>query len=292
VALRVLNAQMTGPELLLPSIVPTPNRWRLRQALRRLDPLVFRIIAERRASGIDHGDLLSSLLAAQDEDGSRMTDRQLRDEAMTIVLAGHETTALALTWTWYLLSQHPEAAASLRSELDTVLGGREPGVADVGQLPYAEAVINEAMRLYPPIFAIGREAIEPCDVGGHHLPAGSNVYIVLWVLQRDPRFFEQPNAFRPERWLDGLAHRLPRGAYFPFGGGPRLCIGQPFAQMEATLLLATIAQRFDLQLPLGQQVVPLPSLTTRPRDGLRMRLLHRRGRHSPTLRLPSVRREI
>jgi cytochrome P450 len=274
-ALAELSNQMVGPEFLLPARIPTPSRLRLQQAIRRLDPLVFRIIAERRRSGVDAGDLLSMLLQAQDEDGSSMTDGQLRDEAMTIVLAGHETTALALSWAWYLLSEHPDAQARLADEVDDVLGDRDPTVTDVPQLRYAEAVIMEAMRLYPPIFGIGRESVEACEIGGHALPAGANVYIVPWVIQRDPRFFDEPDAFKPERWLDGLQKRLPRFAYFPFGGGPRLCMGQSFAMLESVLLLSTIARSWRLELSPGHPVELLPTLTLRPKRGLRMHLRNR-----------------
>ena len=274
-ALRELNNQMIGPEFLLPRRVPTPSRLRLRRAVQQLDPVVFRLIAQRRASGTDRGDLLTALLNAQDEDGSRMTDRQLRDEAMTIVLAGHETTALALSWAWYLLSQHAEARARLHAELDSVLGDRPPVVADAAKLKYAEAVILESMRLYPPIYGIGRESVEACTIGGHALAARSSVYIMPWIIHHDPRFFDAPEVFRPERWLDGLRERLPRFAYFPFGGGPRLCIGQSFAMLESVLLLSSIAQRWDMTLEPGHPVVPQPTLTVRPKYGVRM-LLRRR----------------
>ena len=272
VALHELSNQMIGPEFVLPGSIPTPSRLRLRRAVGRLDPVIYRIIAQRRADSLDHGDLLSAMLAAQDDDGSRMTDRQLRDEAMTIVLAGHETTALALTWSWYLLSAHPASLQRLAAELDGVLAGRPPTLADLPQLRYAEAVILEAMRLYPPIFGIGRESIAECELGGYVVPAGTSVYVAPWVIQRDPRFFEKPDAFRPERWLDGLAKRLPRFAYFPFGGGPRLCMGQQFAMLEAVLVLSTIAQRWRLVHPQTDAIEPVPTLTLRPRHGLRMHL--------------------
>jgi cytochrome P450 len=234
--------------------------------------VVYRIIAQRRADSVDHGDLLSALLRAQDEDGSRMTDRQLRDEAMTIVLAGHETTALALTWSWYLLSQDPITLQRLADELEAVLAGRLPTLADIPQLGYAEAVLLEAMRLYPPIFGIGRESITECELGGHALPAGTNIYIAPWVIQRDPRFFDEPDSFRPDRWLDGLAKRLPRFAYFPFGGGPRLCMGQQFAMLEAVLVLGTVAQHWRLVHAPDHAVDLMPALTLRPKHGMRMQL--------------------
>lgn len=271
-ALHELTRQMNGPEFVLPLRIPTPSRMCLRRAVSKLDPIVYRIIAQRRASGEDRGDLLTALLRAQDEDGSRMTDRQLRDEAMTIVLAGHETTAIALSWAWCLLAQHPEARARLDEELKMVLAGRPPGLADTSRLPFAEAVLLETMRLYPPIYGIGREAIEACELGGHHVAAGTNIYMVPWVVQRDPRWFDDPDAFHPERWLDGLAKRLPRFAYFPFGGGPRLCMGQQFAMLEAMLVLTTVAQRWRLTLDENHPVEIQPALTLRPKHGLRMHL--------------------
>jgi cytochrome P450 len=279
-ALHELSAQMIGPEFLLPSAVPTPSRFRLRRAVNRLDPLVFGMIARRRADGADRGDLLSALLRVQDEDGSRMTDRQLRDEAMTIVLAGHETTALALGWAWYLLSQNPRAEQRLSAELDDVLQGRAPSQQDVSRLPYTEAVLMETMRLYPPIFGIGRESIADCEINGLPVPGGTNVYIVPYVIQRDPRWFDDPHSFRPERWLDGLARQLPRFAYFPFGGGPRLCIGQAFAMLENMLILSTIAQRWRLRLMPDDPVAMAPALTLRPKHGLRM---HLTKREEPTI---------
>jgi cytochrome P450 len=272
VALRELNNQITGPELLLPRAIPTLSRYRLRRAVRRLDSFVYRIIAERRRSGVDRGDLLSALLHAQDDDGSGMTDRQLRDEAMTIIVAGHETTALALTWAWYLLAQHPAAEARLHAELDSVLGDRAPTMADVAHLPFTNAVVTESLRLYPPIWSVGREATEDTHVGGYPVPKGMQVLLNMWAIQRDPRYYADPEAFRPERWLDERAPKTPRFVYFPFGGGPRQCIGRSFALLEAALVLATIARRYGLVLEPGQTVTPLPAGTLRPRNGLRMRL--------------------
>jgi cytochrome P450 len=202
-----------------------------------------------------------------------MTDQQLRDELMTIMLAGHETTALALTWTWYLLALHPDVDARLREELLRELSGRPPTVGDLPRLRYAELVITEAMRLYPPIPIISRQAIAACELGGFPVPPGTPVSFAQWSVHRDPRFYDHPDDFRPERWADGLAKRLPRFAYFPFGGGPRLCIGNTFAMMEATLILATIAQRYRPSLVPDHPVVPLPSLTLRPKFGMRM-VLH------------------
>jgi cytochrome P450 len=257
----------------LPRFIPTPARRRSRRAVARLDEIVYGIIAARRASGEDRGDLLSLLLAAQDaDDGSRMNDRQVRDEIMTLFLAGHETTAVALSWTWYLLAQHPAAEAALLDELRGVLGGRLPTVADLPRLRYAEMVMTETMRLYPPVFTLTRRVAEPIEVGGHRIEPEISLVMSQWVVHRDARWFDAPEAFRPERWENDLAKRLPRYAYFPFGGGPRLCIGNTFALMEATLLLATIAQRFRFTLAPDARVTPMLSVTMRPADGVRMQL--------------------
>ena len=217
------------------------------------------------------------LLSAQDDAGSQMTDEQVRDEVMTLFLAGHETTANALTWTWYLLAQNPDAAKKLQTELDAVLAGRAPTAADVPRLPYTEMVIKESMRVYPPVWAVGRQSIGPFEAGGYHFPAKTNVVIVQWTAHRDPRFWTDPEVFDPERWsLEGKRYRVfPRFAYFPFGGGPRVCVGAGFAMMEAVLLLATVAQRYDMQLAPNQKVRMFPSVTLRPRRGVRM-ILHRR----------------
>jgi cytochrome P450 len=249
---------------------------RLRRAVSHLDQVVYRMIADRRRAPEDRGDLLSILLQAQDaDDGSRMTDRQVRDEVMTLFLAGHETTAVALSWTWYLLAQHPEVDARLAAELRATLGGRPPEVGDLPSLRYAEMVVMESMRLYPPAYALGREVARPTEVAGHRLPAHGVVIMPSCVVQRDPRWFAEPEAFRPERWADDAARRLPRFAYAPFGGGPRQCIGNVFATMEATLILAAIAQRFRLTLEPGQRVTPTPLITLRPVPGIRVRLERR-----------------
>ena len=261
---------------LVPLWLPTPANLRLHRAIRRLDEVVYRMIADRRRSPEDRGDLLSILLQAQDaDDGSRMTDRQVRDEVMTLFLAGHETTAVALSWTWYLLAQHPAVAARLADELRVVLDGRPPAVTDLPALRYTERVVTESLRLYPPAYGIGREAARPTEVAGHPVPAGGIVIAPTWVVHRDARWFDDPEAFRPERWANDAARRLPRFAYFPFGGGPRQCIGNTFATMEATVILAAIAQRFHLALVPGQRVTPTPYITLRPEPGIRMRLERR-----------------
>jgi cytochrome P450 len=255
----------------LPAWVPTLARRRARAATARLDAIVYDIIAARRGSDEDRGDLLSILLDAQDaDDGSRMTDRQVRDEIMTLFLAGHETTAVSLSWTWYLLAQHPDVEARLGAELASVLGGRLPTVADQPRLRYAEMVVTESMRLYPPAFILTRRVAEPFEVGGHRIEPETGLLMCQWVVHRDRRWFDAPEAFRPERWEHDLARRLPRYAYFPFGGGPRLCIGNTFALMEATLLLATIAQRFRFALAPRASVTPMLSVTLRPAHGIPM----------------------
>lgn len=260
----------------LPGWVPTPSNLRYQRAIEQLDAIVYRIIDQRRASGKDTGDLLSLLLQVRDEsDGTGMSDRQVRDEAMTLFLAGHETTANAMTWTWFLLAQHPEVEAKLQEELKTVLGDRAPTVADLRQLPYTERVVLESMRLYPPVWGMSRRAVEDCVLGGYEVKAGTTVFINQWAMHRDPRFFENPEVFHPDRWADNFIKKLPTFAYFPFGGGSRICIGKAFAMMEASLLLAAIAQKFRLTLQPEYPVVVQPSLTLRPKHGMKMLVTQR-----------------
>ncbi len=260
----------------LPESWPTPANRRMNRAADRLDAILYRVIAERRASGEDRGDLLSMLLAAQDEEsGRRMTDAQLRDEAMTLFMAGHETTANTLAWAFHLLAGAPDAEAALHREIDEVLGDRPPTIEDLPRLKYADAVVTESLRVMPTVWLLGREAIEPCEVGGYPVPVGMTLYMSQWVVHRDPRFFDEPTRFLPGRWLDGLARRIHRYAYFPYGGGPRLCIGHQFAQMEAVLLLATIARRYRLAMAPGAVVTAIPTMTLRP-DGMPMVLSARR----------------
>ena len=204
-----------------------------------------------------------------------MTERQLRDETVTLLLAGHETVALALSWTCYLLSQHPEVERRLVEELRQVLGNRSPRMADLPALRYTEQVIKEGLRLYPPVYSFGREAVARCEIGGYDVPAGATIFMAPWVMHRLPRYFDQPAAFKPERWNDDLAERLPKFVYFPFGGGPRLCIGSRFAMMEAVLLLATIVSRFHLSLAPHRPVTPFPSMTLRPEHGVWMTVARR-----------------
>jgi cytochrome P450 len=269
--------------LVVPGWVPTPENLGYRAALRKLYRIVDGIIQQRREAAGDTGDLLSMLLQAQDEDGSRMSNQQIRDEALTLMLAGHETTAITLTFCWDLLARNPEAEAALHQELSTVLGGREPTVEDLPALPFTDGVVRESLRLFPPAWSLSRESVEEDTLAGWRIPAGAMVWLNPWTVHRDPRFYEEPLAFRPQRWMDGLERRLPRFAWFPFGGGPRLCIGQSFAMMEARLALATLAQHFRLELVSKEAVALLPSITLRPKHGLPMRLRARQppGRHSP-----------
>ena len=275
-ALRVILNRFTGGVLFkVPESIPTPANLRFRRAIRDLEGVIYGIVGRRRKSSSDTGDLLSMLLAARDEEsGEGMSDKQLRDEVMTVLLAGHETTALNLTWTFYLLAEYPEAEAKLLAGLGEALGDRAPTVADLPTLPYASAVVKESLRLYPPAWGFGREALSEREIGGYRVPAGTQLIVSQWVTHRDERFFEKAEEFLPERWLDGSTDGLPRYAYFPFGGGPRLCIGRQFATLEATLLLATILQRFRLR-PANGPVEPRPSLSLRPRGGMRMALEER-----------------
>jgi cytochrome P450 len=256
--------------MLVPGWMPTLTNIRAELAIRRLDKIIYKIIRERRASGEDRGDLLSMLLRAQDEDGSHMTDTQLRDEALTIFLAGHETTAVTLSWTWWLLAQHPEVEAKLHAELDLVLNGRTPTLDDLPSLRYTDRVITESMRLYPPAWGMARVAVEDTEIAGYKIRKGSGVTVSQWAVHRDPRWFDAPLEFRPERWEGDLAKRLPRFAYFPFGGGPRQCIGNTFALMETALVLATIAQHYRFNLVAEHPVVPIASITLRPRYGIKV----------------------
>ena len=262
---------------LLPDSIPIPTTRRLRRAVGQLDKVIYEIIRRRRASGTMSGDLLSVLLQAQDDEGLGMTDRQLHDEIMTLFLAGHETTANALSWTWLLLGQHPEVEEKLVEEIQRVLGGRAPTASVLPRLTYTEMVLREAMRLYPPVWVIGRRALAPFRMGSYELPAETNVVMSQLITHRDAKYFPEPERFDPDRWRpnDPRNLSLPRFAYFPFGGGPRVCIGAGFSMMEAVLLLATIAQKFKLTLVPGQTIEKLPSVTLRPKSGIRV-VLHRR----------------
>ena len=262
----------------IPDAIPLPGNLRYRRNVQRMNQLVARIIQERHGMMEDRGDLLSLLMLSRDEMGQPMSERQVRDEVITMLLAGHETTALTLSWTWYLLGLHPDVDEQLAEELRMVLRGRAPTADDVPRLRFTGQVVTESMRLYPPAYAIGREARADCEIGGYRVPAGATVYVSPWVMHRDPRWYDDPQAFRPERWSGDLAKQLPRFAYMPFGGGPRICIGNRFAVMEATLILATVAQRFRLEWQRSRPVQPMPSITLRPKGGVWVELMSRSAR--------------
>jgi cytochrome P450 len=264
--------RMSLPFARLLDRLPLPAKRRFREARERLDSTIYRIINERRASGEDRGDLLSMLIQSRDEegDGTGMTDKQLRDEAMTIFLAGHETTANALTWTWYLLSQHPEIEARFHAEVDDVLKGGRPAAEDFPRLRYTEMVFAEAMRLYPPAWVISRRALGDYQIDGYAIPARSLLVMSQYVTHHDARFFPDPFRFDPERWRPEARESRPKFSYFPFGGGPRVCIGESFAWLEGALVLATIAQRFKMRLAPDQRVELRPIITLRPKYGMRM----------------------
>jgi cytochrome P450 len=251
--------------------LPLPSTRRFERSRASLDRLIARLIAERRAGPGGGGDLLSLLLSVRDEEGEPMSDRQVRDEAVTILLAGHETTALALAWAWYLLAQHPDVEAKLHEEVDRVLAGRPASASDLAALTYTRMVLAETLRLYPPAWAIARRALVDHELGGYRIPAGSIVFVSQAVLHRDARSFPEPERFDPERWHgDGAETRRP--GYLPFGAGPRLCIGERFAWMEGVLVLATLAGGWRLRLVRGQRVAVRPIVTLRPKRGIRMRL--------------------
>jgi cytochrome P450 len=255
--------------------LPIPRIRRAQRAVATLDALVYRLIDERRRAGGGGEDLLSLLLEARDEEGGGMDDRQVRDEVLTLFLAGHETTANALAWTWFLLARHPEAAARFHAEVDTVLGSHLPGADDVPRLIFTRQVLAESMRLYPPAWAISRRVVERVEIGGVLLEPGNGVLASQWVAHRDARFFPDPLRFQPERWTESFEAGLPKLAYFPFGGGPRLCIGMGFAWMEGILLLATLGRRWAMDLVPGHPVEPAPRITLRPKQGVQVVLRRR-----------------
>jgi cytochrome P450 len=256
------------------SVLPHADRDDFESAMARLDAVVYRIIKQRRASNADRGDLLSMLLLAEDTEGGsgKMTDLQVRDEAMTIFLAGHETSANALAWTWYLLSRHPEAEAQFHNEVDRILNGRAPRMDDVVKLALTARIFSEALRLYPPLWAIGRRAIRECRIGDCTLPAGSVVVLSQYVTQRDARWFPNPDAFDPGRWTTEARSARPRFSYFPFSAGSRACLGEAFAGMEGVLCLAALAQKWELRLVPGHPIALQPQLTLRARNGIKMRV--------------------
>ena len=252
----------------LPLWMPTPETLCLKKSISELERKVEGFIAAARARQDMGDDLLSRLMLAQHEDGTRMSDRQLRDEVMTLYLAGHETTSLTLSWTWYLLAQHQRVEEKLVSEWQQVLGGRTPTVDQLQQLPYTAAVIAESMRLLPPVYAIGREAIGDLELGGYRVRRGYTVLMSQWVNHRDPEYFPEPQQFRPERWENGLAKRLPKFAYYPFGGGQRMCIGSTFASIETPIVLATVGQRYRFTVDSEADIGIKPQITLEPANGI------------------------
>lgn len=263
----------TSNPLHLPPPLPTRRNRRLMGAIRTLEEELFAIVAERRAQGnLEEGnDLLAMLLLAQDEETGAMSEKQLRDELITLFIAGHETTALALTWAFYLLSQHPTIEQQVAAQVQQALGDRWPTLADLPALQPAEQVIKESMRLYPPLWSMAsRLALRDCELSGYAIPKESILFISPWVMHRNPLYFADPQAFQPDRWTDAFSKALPKYVYFPFGAGQRVCIGMPFAMLEATLTLAMILRRFTLTLVAGQTVELLPSFALRPKAPILM----------------------
>jgi cytochrome P450 len=268
----VLSNERFSSVINLPEWMPTPKRRRTQRVMRELDAIIQRFIEERRKSGEDKGDLLSMLLMAQDDDGQGMSDKQLRDEVMTLFFAGHETTAMTLTWTWYLLSQHPDVLKELVAEIDTALEGRAPTIRDLPNLPYTEMVVKESMRIYPAVSGVNRKTLEDVNIGGYFVPKDTEISVSIWAMHRSPRYFDNPEQFDPKRFSPEREKDIPRYAYLPFAAGPRVCIGNSFAMMEARLIVATVLQHFTPTLVPGQNITAEQILTIRPRNGLQMRV--------------------
>ncbi|MBX9687834.1 MAG: cytochrome P450 [Candidatus Obscuribacterales bacterium] len=261
--------------LLLPQWVPFPTNVHLHDAIEKCNKVVYKLIQERRGKTEGRHDLLSSLIDARDEDGSQMSDKQIRDEVFTLFFAGHETTALTLTWTLHLISKNPEVEAKLLDELQSVLQDRPIEANDFHRLNYTRKVIFESMRLRPPVWAIAREAVEDCFIGKYDVPKGVSIMISQWVNNQDERWFSNAQKFDPDRWTAEFHENLPKFAYFPFGGGPRTCIGNNFALLEAVLLLAAIMREYHLDTEPEQNIVLQPAATLRPKNGIKMSL-HKR----------------
>jgi cytochrome P450 len=257
----------------LPDWIPTSNNLKAKQALQTLDNIIFGIIEQRRKSGEDKGDVISMLLMARDDDGAQMSDQQLRDELLTLFIAGHETTANLLTWTWYLISQHPEVEAKLYDELKTVLDGRTTlTYQDLPALKYNDMVIKEVLRLYPPAWIIVRQPFEDATIGDYRIKKGTTVFVSPYVIHHDARFYPEPERFMPERFAPEAEAKIPHYAYIPFSGGPRICIGISLATMEARLIIATVMQQFRLRYEAKQPLKPSALLTLVPEGGLTMRV--------------------
>ena len=267
---------LNNKTLNFPLNVPTRDNLQFKQASQKLDQFLYSLIDQRRTNASqDKGDLLSTLVSVHDEDGSQMTTRQLRDEVLTLLMAGHETTASVLTWALYLLSKHPTIEARLSAELDEVLEGRPPTLSDLTKLTYTEQVIKETLRLYPSFWITVRDVVGECEIGGYTIPAGVRVCIMPWVIHRDPRYYSDPETFNPERWTPEFSKQLPKFAYLPFGAGPRQCIGNAFAMIEAQIVLTSILQRYNLALSSDQSVIPARSILLRPQSNVDMILSNR-----------------
>ncbi|MGW7198099.1 cytochrome P450 [Streptomyces chryseus] len=263
VAQREIGAEFSGIGALLPDWVPTRGRARIKRASAVIDKEVARVVAQHRQGDGERPDLLSRLLTAQDETGARLSDAEIRDETVTLYIGGHETTSSTLVWAWYLLAREPRVRQALTAELERVLGDREPGFEDYARLTYAQSVVKETLRLYPTIWLLTGVAGEGASIGGLPLVAGTRVWSSQWATHRDPRWFPEPEEFRPERWDPDGGDEIPEYAWFPFGGGPRVCLGARFAMVEAVLVLAVLARRFDLDVDPGE-IRPVPSLTLQP----------------------------
>ena len=277
VCLNIFKSRMFFPWPRLLEWLPLPRTFQLRSSRKLLNETIDRMIAERRKTGEDRKDLLSMLLRAQDPegDGKGMTDRQVRDEAMTLFLAGHETTANALTWTWYLLAQNPEVERKLQAEVDKVLGDKLPTLEDLPRLNYVERVFAEALRLYPPGWILDYQAVETFELNGTSIPKGALLVMSQYVIHRDPRYYPDPERFDPDRWTPEAKAARPRFSFFPFGGGPRGCIGEPFAWMEAVFTISILARQWQARLVPGYRVEIQPTVTLRPKNGVKAVLVKR-----------------
>lgn len=261
--------------LLIPPGLPTPGHRRLRRAVARLDQIVYRLIGERRAQPATGDDVLAILLRARGANGARLSDRQLRDDVLNIYLAGHDPPGAGLAFACYLLARHPDVQDRLHAEVHAVLAGRSPSAADLPHLRFTEMVMRETLRLYPPAWAIGRVAVQDCEIGGYRVHAGESVTLSQWVMHRDPRYYDRPEHFDPERWLPERMQGLPRFAYFPFGGGPRLCLGDTFAMQELCLVVATLVARYQLRPAGSGPLELLPAITLHPKHAVPVCLVPR-----------------
>jgi cytochrome P450 len=266
--------RLSSPLSMLLQILPSNKKYQ--RAAQRTDAFVYDMIKERRATTKDRGDLMSMLLSARDENGSEMSDSQVRDEVLITFAAGHETTSNALSWTWYLLSKNPAVEKKLHDGVDSVLQkDRPPSIEDVPKLEYTTQVLTESMRLYPPAWILARAALNDCIIDGYSIPKGATVILSQYITHHDPRFFPEPERFDPERWTPEMRSKLPKFAYFPFGGGARSCVGEPFAWMEGVLLIAAISRRWEMRRVSGHKVEMLPRITLRPKYGMMMKLRRR-----------------